>query len=124
LSVTNATATLASYAYSLGAAGNRTGVVEASGRTVSYRYDSLYRLTSETISNDAAASGNGAIAYSFDVVGNRLTRTSTVAGIASQTFAYNGNDQLATDSYDANGSTTASGGNTYQYDFENHLVRL
>jgi hypothetical protein len=35
---------------------------------------------------------------------------------------YDANDRLATDSYDANGNTTASGGNTYAYDFENKLL--
>ena len=43
---------LASYSYTLGAAGNRTGVTELNGRTVSYTYDNLYRLTSESIAND------------------------------------------------------------------------
>ena len=40
---------LASYAYTPGAAGNRLSVAELSGRTVTYGYDDLYRLTSETI---------------------------------------------------------------------------
>jgi hypothetical protein len=39
---------IASYAYTLGAAGNRLSVAELSGRTVNYGYDDLYRLTSET----------------------------------------------------------------------------
>ena len=43
---------LASYSYNLGPAGNRTGVTELGGRTVTYTYDNLYRLTSESISND------------------------------------------------------------------------
>src|SRR6266850_4489481 len=43
---------LASYSYTLGAAGNRTAVTELSGRRVNYIYDDLYRLTSESISND------------------------------------------------------------------------
>jgi YD repeat-containing protein len=43
---------LASYAYTLGAAGNRTAVTELGGRTATYTYDDLYRLTSESIAND------------------------------------------------------------------------
>jgi YD repeat-containing protein len=35
---------------------------------------------------------------------------------------HNANDQLATDTYEANGNTTASGATGYVYDFENHLV--
>lgn len=33
------------------------------------------------------------------------------------------NDQLTSDSYDANGNAIASGGLNYAYDFENHLVQ-
>lgn len=110
--------TLASYTYSLGPAGNRTGVTELGGRAVSYTYDALYRLTGETISGGTV---NGAIGYSYDPVGNRLSRTSTVAPVPAATYSYDANDRLTSDSYDANGNTTASGGNTYTYDFENHL---
>ena len=46
---------LASYAYTLDAAGHRLSVSELSGRTVNYGYDSLYRLTSETIASDPGA---------------------------------------------------------------------
>jgi hypothetical protein len=65
----NTSGSLASYAYTLGATGNRTQVVEITGRTVNCAYDDLYRLTSETIGNSA---NNGAITYQFDAVGNRL----------------------------------------------------
>jgi YD repeat-containing protein len=53
----NATA-LSNYAYSLGAAGNRTTVAELSGRTVNYGYDALYRLTSETVASDPIELGS------------------------------------------------------------------
>jgi RHS repeat-associated protein len=36
---------------------------------------------------------------------------------------YNANGQLSTDTYDANGNTTASTGTGYVYDFENRLVQ-
>jgi len=109
---------LASYAYTLGPTGNRTAVAELGGRNVSYTYDNLYRLTGETI---AGGSVNGAIGYTYDPVGNRLSRTSSVAPVPASSSTYDANDRLTTDSYDANGNTTASGGNTYTYDFENHL---
>jgi len=113
--------TLTSYTYDLGPAGNRTAVTEHSGRKASYTYDDLYRLTQEKIENDPA-SINGTIGYDYDPVGNRLSRTSTVPGIANQTFTYDANDRLNTDTYDDNGNTTGSDGNTYDYDFENHLT--
>jgi RHS repeat-associated protein len=99
-------------------------VTELSGRTVGYGYDDLYRLTSETINNDGVPSNNGAIGYTYDAVGNRLTRTSTVGAIPSTVSSYDGNDRLTSDSYDSNGSTIGSGGNVYSYDFENRLIGL
>ena len=117
-------ATLASYAYTLGAAGNRLSVIEADGRAVNYTYDALYRLTGETISNDTIATNNGSINYTYDAVGNRLKRTSTVVAIPSTDSTYDANDRLTTDTYDANGNTTVSNGNAYQYNFENRLTSL
>jgi YD repeat-containing protein len=114
-------ATIAGYTYTLGPSGNRTAVTEASGRSVDYTYDDLYRLRSETISADPAGP-NGAIAYTYDRVGNRLTRTSTVAGIPDQSFNYDFNDRLDGEGYDNNGNTLTSGGRTFGYDFENHLT--
>src|SRR5262249_6849964 len=65
--LTNLTAaksgTLASYAYTLGAAGNRTQVVEFGGRQVNCTYDNLYRLTAETITGGSV---NGTIGYQYD----------------------------------------------------------
>ena len=111
-----------SYAYTLGAAGNRTKVTELSGRTVQYGYDDLYRLTSETIAG--ATSQNGTIGYTYDAVGNRQQITSTVNAIPSSgTLFYDANDRTATDTYDNNGNTVAQAGTTNVYDFENHLVR-
>jgi RHS repeat-associated protein len=55
-------------------------------------------------------------------VGNRLTRTSTVAGVPAQTFSFDANDRLATDTYDSNGNTLTSGLATYTYDFADRLL--
>ena len=70
----------------------------------------------------AASGPNGAIAYTYDKVGNRLARTSTVAGITDQSFEYDFNDRLGGEGYDNNGNTLTSGGRTFGYDFENHLT--
>jgi len=114
--------TIASYAYTVDAAGHRTSVAELSGRTVNYGYDNLYRLTSETIAHDPAGM-NGAVSYTYDPVGNRTQKVSTLPGYPGSLSNYNANDQLATDTYDAEGNTTASNGNGYVYDFENHLIQ-
>jgi RHS repeat-associated protein len=113
--------TVASYAYTLGAAGNRTGVTELSGRTVSYGYDTLYRLSSETIANSAMS---GTVGYTYDAVGNRKQVNSTLAAIpASGLLNYDANDRTLTDTYDNNGNTVAQGGVADSYDFENHLIQ-
>jgi RHS repeat-associated protein len=115
---------IASYAYSPDAAGHLTGVTELSGRTVTYGYDNLYRLTSETIASDPGGQ-NGTIGYPvYDAVGNRKQITSTVPAIAPGLWNYDANDRLtAGDTYDANGNTVSSGGIGDVYDFENRLVQ-
>jgi YD repeat-containing protein len=122
MGIANGGGAIASYAYTLGLAGNRTAVAEFGGRQVNYTYDALYRLTGETISGSADATKNGAVGYTYDPVGNRLQRTSTLAPVPAASYTYDANDRLMTDTYDLNGNTTASGGNTYGYDFENHLL--
>lgn len=110
---------LASFAYTLGATGNRTTSSESvngTSRSYAWSYDYLYRLTSEGIQNI------GTVNYGFDAVGNRTNRTSTVTGIANQTPSYTANDWLTSDGYDSNGSTTNSSGSAYQYDVLNHLT--
>jgi len=109
-------------------------VTEKSGRTVNYGYDNLYRLTNETIASYPNAI-NGALSYTYDAVGNRLQKTSTLPGMPGGASAYNpstplragADDELTTDAYDADGNTIGSGANTgaagYVYDFENHLVQ-
>src|SRR3981189_1371090 len=66
---------------------------------------------------------NGAVSYTYDPVGNRTQKVSTLPGYPGGLTNYNANDQLATDTYDADGNTTASNGTGYVYDFENRLVQ-
>jgi YD repeat-containing protein len=87
---------------------------------VTYSYDDLYRLISESISNDPH-NVNGTISYSYDAVGNRLGRVSSVAPVASQNSTYDANDRLGSDGFDNNGNTISSNSTTYAYDFENRL---
>lgn len=109
------------YAYTLGPAGNRLSVAELSGRTVNYGYDDLYRLTSETVAG--TASENGTVSYTFDSVGNRLQRNSTLPAIpATGLLNYDANDRTSTDPYDANGNLLNGGVGSNVYDFENRLV--
>ena len=113
----------ASWAYTYSPRGQRSTATDVTGREATYDYDTASRLTAETITGDpSGAVGNGALTYSVDPVGNRLTRASTLAALGAQSFSYDLNDELTSDTYDANGNTTSSGGHTYGYDFENRLV--
>ncbi|MGA3034996.1 MAG: hypothetical protein ABSD70_17050, partial [Terracidiphilus sp.] len=75
--VTGLSSPSASYAYQRGPTGNLTSAVESSGRTVSWGYDGIYRLTGETISL-APSHNNGSASYGLDPVGNRR-RVATVS---------------------------------------------
>ena len=113
----------ASYSYTLSPTGNRTGAVESSGRTLSWTYDGIYRLTNEAISLDPH-SVNGSVGYGLDPVGNRQSQTSTIPGIGTGSFTYDPDDRLNTETYDANGNTLVTGARTLTYDFENRLKTM
>jgi len=115
---------ISGYTYQLGPTGMRTGATELNGRTLAWSYDGIYRLTGETISQDPTKN-NGSATYTLDPVGNRLAESSSLPGIESGSFGpYNANDQLPQENYDANGNTTATGGKTFTYDSENHLMSM
>ena len=73
--------TLQSFDYTLYPVGHRKVVTEQNGRKVEYEYDDLYRLIKETITDSVR--GNRTISYGYDAVGNRLTKTDSVAGMTS-----------------------------------------
>lgn len=91
----------------------------ATSQTLTYAYDRLYRLTS------AAGGPLGATSYTYDPVGNRLSRT---RGGASTSYAYDRADRISSagaTSYavDAVGNTTARGSDTLAYDQANRLTQ-
>ena len=49
--------------------------------------------------------------------------TSTLGGVPSGSFSYDANDRLSVDTYNNNGNTTASGGITNNYDFEDRMTQ-
>ncbi len=74
-----------------------------------------------------ASSASGG--YSYDDVGNRLTRSTSgfaPGTLDNQSFAFDPNDRLNTDTYDANGNTLLGAGfnqtQADRYDFENRLI--
>jgi RHS repeat-associated protein len=127
ISIEGGSATLGSYQYTLGPAGNRLSVNEYNNnRNVQWTYDNLYRLTGENIANDPGNNGN--IGYIYDPVGNRNQRTSSITPISAQNFTggYNPADLLKpTFSFDQNGNQTSdSQGRTYSYNTLNQLTHV
>ena len=121
LSRINAVSTpVSSYTYQLGPTGIRTGATEGNGRSLTWNYDGIYRLTNETISNDPA--NNGSASYGLDPVGNRLSAVSSLTSINSGSWTYNPDDEISSESYDPNGNVISAGGYTMTYDAENHLI--
>ena len=113
------------YVYTLGAAGERKSVTELD-RTVEYSYDSLYRLTSETITEGEKVT---VYTYAYDNVSNRILKTEN--GAATE-YVYNALNQLVSDSettyeYDLNGNLIRVIGTAnsalYEYNAENKLVK-
>ena len=113
------------YVYTLGAAGERKSVTELD-RTVEYSYDSLYRLTSETITEGEKTT---VYTYAYDNVSNRTLKTEN--GAATE-YVYNALNQLVSDSettyeYDLNGNLIRVIGTAnsalYEYNAENKLVK-
>jgi RHS repeat-associated protein len=124
--LSTSTQPITDYKYTLGLTGNRTNATEQSGRTLQWSYDNIYRLTGETITSDPTDNNgnNGSATYTLDPVGNRTSATSTLSGINPIAGSYNAADQLSAESYDANGNTTYSGGKSFTYDSENHLMSM
>jgi len=128
-------AVVSSYHYGLRLDGKRYSVGESgsytSNATTNYTYDDQGKLTQE-------AGPYATIAYTYDNVGNRLTRTVTNAATGNGTTLVNGatintydlNDRIATvngsvtHTYDPDGNETTVNGQAAGYDFENHLVSL
>ena len=113
------------YIYRLGTAGERLGVTELN-RSVEYTYDSLYRLTSETITEGEKVT---VYTYAYDNVSNRILKT--VNG-EETVYTYNALNQLVSENdivyeYDLNGNTvriiSPSKSALYVYNAENRLVR-
>jgi hypothetical protein len=57
-------------------------------------------------------------------VGNRSSAVSSLGGVSSGSWSYNADDQLSTETYDANGNVVASGGKTFAYDSQNQLTSM
>ncbi|MEM9596942.1 MAG: RHS repeat-associated core domain-containing protein, partial [Acidobacteriota bacterium] len=122
---------LQSYVYTLGNSGHRDRIDEHDGTVRAYKYDDLYRLEQEKVTQA------GALVYQtdwiYDPVGNRESQTWTDAdGTQTVTgYAYDVRDRLQSETrggevtsygWDANGNMTRRGDVTYSWDVDNRLV--
>jgi RHS repeat-associated protein len=96
---------LGAYGYTLAADGRRTGAYEV-GRhpaipdgfvtnSVSYTYDELNRLTTETMEHPGVAAAAFDAEYTYDLTGNRVSRNVLAGGKILETrYTYDANDRL------------------------------
>ncbi len=132
-------AVINSFTYTHDKVGNRL-TKTTSEKTISYQYDSIYRLiealsSAPGYSTNTSGKGKGiqtAIQqqkefYVYDAVGNRLTSDH------NRTYTYNAGNQLVTEngitySYDKSGNliskTDSTGTTLYSYDYENRLTKV
>jgi RHS repeat-associated protein len=107
----------------------RQEMTEGDGKVESYEYDELNRLVRVTYPDGVVQS------YTFDGVGNRLTKTEQFPDgtVKTTSYAYNALNQLVslTDengtrvfSYDANGNCVNDGKRLYEWDVQNRLIRV
>jgi RHS repeat-associated protein len=115
--LTNATSsgTVSSYAYTLNDDGTRASVEDNTGATTTYTYDNDDRLTGES-------GPNGTITYTYDPVGNRLTKTVGTTSPTVTRYTYNANDWNTAYTYDNDGNVLNDSTNVYAYDEANKLI--
>jgi YD repeat-containing protein len=123
LAASSSVAEVSGYRYQRSATGNLTSASELNGRTINWSYDGIYRLTNEVIASDPH-NVDGSIAYNLDPVGNRLSDTSSIAGVSSSSFGYDTDDEASTETHDNNGNTLTTGGKSFAYDAENYLTGM
>jgi RHS repeat-associated protein len=122
------TTNLASYTYQLHRTGRRTNAVEVLRQendtyltnTITWTYDSLYRLTGEALlCSDPQYSYTNT--YEYDLAGNRFKKIRVVAtGTTTITNAYDANDRLLREVTLVSGACTET--NAYVYDDNGSLT--
>ena len=106
--------------------GQVTGITDGvdSGRSITYTYDSLGRLSTAVTAGSTHYSQWG-LSWTYDRYGNRLSQSVTAGTAPSNSVVVNAvNNHITTTgySYDANGNLTNDGVNTLAYDAENRMV--
>ena len=135
LAYSKGASTLFSLNYSYGATGSNNGQIASitdnvdGGRTATYTFDGLNRLTNATTTGSANYPKWG-LSMAYDRLGNRYQQTTSSGCVLPMTCPTNsvtidGNTNRIFGSpyvYDLNGNMTNDGANTLAYDTENHVV--
>ena len=102
---------LSSFVYTHDNVGNRETMTELDGSVVTYLYNNIYELESET----RTGTNPYTITYTYDNAGNRLTMNKTVnSTLVTVNYDYNDNNQLVTEVIEETdgGEMASSGGDT------------
>ena len=126
-SVTDWASRSTSYAYD--AASRLTGASEPNGTSATYGYDAADRLTA--LSHKLGAAPFATYAYTLDALGNQTQITATeplvpVLPGGTTNYSYDVDNRLTlvnatAQSFDGNGNLTASGADSFSWDFEDRL---
>jgi RHS repeat-associated protein len=111
--------------YTYDAIGNITQIIDASNtdtsKTANYTYDDLNRLTQATITNVAVDQQPYTQAFTYDAIGNILTRTETNGADAPITYTYIYNGNIGTSYANPHAVTSINDGtNTILYTYDNN----
>ena len=112
------------YSYTLDLDGKRISAALPDGRTWRYEYDKPNQLISGKLGRDTTPLSNHA--YTYDLIGNRVTATDNGITIQYVTNALNQYTAInnAVITYDADGDLLSEGQFTYGYDALNQLVTI
>src|SRR6267143_1505833 len=125
--------TLFNLTYGYGSAGSNNGQVNSitdsldNGRSASYTYDALHRL-STAVTTGSTAYPQWGLQWTYDRYGNRTAQSISAGCVApicpTNSVSTDGNNHISGSpyAYDANGNMTNDGQNTLVYDGENHAT--
>jgi hypothetical protein len=128
---------LSSYALGRDAVGSPVRLDSTQGgvsRSDAFSYDPVNRLTGMCYQATSCDGAAAKLSFSYDLVGNRLTRSLNGPGGYTQQYSYDAADQLSftsggpegtvTYAYDADGNQTQAGSTRSSYDLDNKLASV
>jgi RHS repeat-associated protein len=109
-------------------------VQAAASHSDAFTYDVVNRLTAACFGTTTCSGATQKLSYSYDLVGNRLTRTRTGTGAFKQTYTYDAANELTATSggpqgsvsysYDPDGNQITAGKVHTTYDLDNKVTAV